>query len=470
MNPTINTVKSFILKHELVSKNDHIMIAVSGGPDSIALLHFFYHHYRGDCKLSVGHVEHGLRGSESVEDLHFVKQICSDLGVPFYSFRGDVAAVKEAKGVSTQEAAREVRYTWFYKKMDEISANKIAFGHHGDDQIETVMMRQVRGSYDGLKGMPVKRHIGNKQLIRPLLCLNKKQVIDYCDQNDLSYRIDSSNEKDDYQRNRFRNNVLPFIQSENPNAHTVFQKQSEWLTDDFQLLEQLAEKALHESLQKKDPQEVILCKERFLHIPISLQRRVLHLILNYLSVNVEREISSDHIEDLVTFIHKQNPSGSLHLPDGIRVRKSYDDCIFSDQSFMNKKKQLPLKKISVPGMIRLDQGKITAEIMKKGNQLSHEASVFLADYEKLVFPLYVRSRQSGDRISPIGMNGSKKIKDLFIDHKVPHSKRDEWPIITDENGNVLWVPSLKRSKHALIDENTEKILVLRYDLENHVIP
>ncbi|UCZ53325.1 tRNA lysidine(34) synthetase TilS [Bacillus shivajii] len=459
-------VKAFILKHQLIQEGDHLFVAVSGGPDSVALIHYLWKHYKSRCELSVGHVEHGLRSEESKADLEFVRTLSEKLNLPFYCLEADVVKVKEEQRLSTQAAARKVRYEWFAEKMNEIQAQKLVFAHHGDDQIETMLMRQVRGSYDGLKGMPVKREFAKRELIRPFLCINKEDIYQYCQRNNLTYRIDSSNEEEEYQRNRYRKNVLPFLQSENPNVHVVFQRQSEWLNDDHRYLNELAKQKLTTIVQKKDVDEIVLSIERFQTVPITLQRRGLHLILNYLSVNIERDISSDHIESLIKFMNSKTPSGSLDLPKGLCVVKSYDDCIFSTKDQNNNEKILPEKLIAVPGMIKLDEGKITAEILDKKNGLSKDRSVFFADYHKLTFPLSVRSRQTGDRMTPVGMKGSKKLKDIFMDFKVPRFKRDDWPVVVDANGEIVWLPMLKRSNLALVSEETKKVFVLRYEVDD----
>ncbi|MDQ0257879.1 tRNA(Ile)-lysidine synthase [Evansella vedderi] len=451
-------VSEFMKKHQLVDENDHIVVAVSGGPDSMALLHYLNHQRNWKLKLSVAHVEHGLRGETSLKDLQFVQSFCKDHNIPFYYHQPDVKRVKEERGISSQEAARICRYTWFEKLMDDIGANSLALAHHGDDQIETMLMKQVRGGVTSLQGIPVQRPFGKGKLIRPFLCLEKSNILQYCKEKSVGYRVDETNETDTYQRNRFRKYILPFLKEENPQVHQTFQRHSEWTRDENHYLQSQAQKEVEKAAIVMEEDKVSLSMKKFLAIPIPLQRRGVHLILNYLSLDVGRHITVRHIEDILILMNKDLSSGELHLPQGIIVRKSYDKCLFLSKE--QEEETFSIIEIPFSGIVPLKKGKIISSVHKKSEELKREGSIFLGDLKKLSTPLYIRPRRQGDRIFPLGLRGSKKIKDIFIDEKIPVDERDQWPIVTDNDGRILWIPSLKRSNIALIDEFTENILML----------
>ncbi|MCD8510380.1 MAG: tRNA lysidine(34) synthetase TilS [Bacillus sp. (in: Bacteria)] len=459
MNQIVN---SFVEKHELIKENDHIIIAVSGGPDSMALLHYLMEQKEWKIQISAAHVEHGLRGEASILDMELVESFCESRQIPFYYHQPNIKQVMKEKGYSLQEAARYSRYTWLEKLMLELDASSVALAHHGDDQVETVLMKLVRGGLSSLQGIPVTRPFANGKIIRPFLCLEKLEIIKYCQENGVEFRLDESNEKDAYQRNRFRKTVLPFLKEENTNVHQIFQRQSEWTREENHFLQTEAEKAFEQVILKKKEGWVELCNKSFLLTPIPLQRRGLHLILNYLSVDVGRYITSKHIDDIILLIKSKSPSKEVHLPAKIIVKKAYDKCLLMVNGMTNG----GFSPIMIPltGIVPLKQGKITSEVVRNASSFfKKDTSVFLGDLSRLATPLYVRTRLEGDRIIPIGMDGSKKVKKIFIEEKIPVMLRDSWPIVTDRDGKVIWIPHLKRSDVALIDERTEEAVKLEYE-------
>lgn len=459
------TVKQFIEKHRLLHKEDDVIVAVSGGPDSMALLHFLLAHSSLYNKIYVAHVEHGLRGESSIKDMEFVKQFCEEHHIPFYYHQTNVNKVKEKWGFSTQEAARFCRYEWFRELMNKRKASKLATAHHGDDQVETILMRQVRGSVSGLRGIPVKREFGNGMIIRPLLCVDKQQIIEYCRREKVPYKIDESNESESYQRNRFRKHVLPFLKEENSKVHETFQRQSEWFFEEDRFLQNLTKNEIEKAILEKSNDKITLHIERFLQLPIALQRRGVHLILNYLSEEASTNITTKHLELIINMMKKDTSSSTLHLPKGIHVEKVYKHCDFYCVSNGIKVKSLVEKEIKIPGMTYIQSGKIKATIVDCAElgDMEENENVFYADINKLNNPLFIRSRKHGDKITPIGLKGTKKVNRIFIDKKVPKRERDEWPIVVDKDGEILWIPCLTRSNKALIDQHTENVLILAYE-------
>ena len=455
----LQDVDHFIHKHHLINRGDTIVVGVSGGPDSIALLHYLGNVALSfQLKLVAAHVDHSLRGKESAKDLLFVKHYCHQEGITFEASTIDVNHYKEQHQISTQVAARECRYHFFKEKMKKHQANLLALAHHGDDQVETMLMRQVHGSISsGLAGIPARRPFSTGYLIRPFLSVSKEQILRYCSDHMLDYRSDPSNDKDDYMRNRFRHHVLPFLKEENPNVHKRYQLYSERMQEDERFLVELAKQHLEKVIIDQNDKFVKMDNKAYHCLPIPLQRRVIHLILNYL-YRGNAPFSSIHIEDLRLMLDSEHPSASLNLPLKLRAVKSYTTCYFSFETFLQPEPytyHLPLW-----GSVETPTGTITAVPVKDvpqslaGNDLIVEGHLL---------PAVVRSRRPGDRIQPKGMIGTKKVKDIFIDRKIDRSERDVWPIVEDVTGQIIWVAGVTRSEKATLSARKSQLVHLHYE-------
>lgn len=460
-------IEAFIARHDLIKTGDHLLIAVSGGPDSMALLEFLLEKQAElDLLLSVAHVEHGLRGQASKEDAVFVRDFCEARSLPFYMHAPDVRARREKDKSSIQQAARSCRYEWFSSLMVELGAHKLVFGHHGDDQIETMLMRQIRGSLSGRKGIPVKRQFSSGELIRPFLCVDKISILKYCDRKNIPYRVDLSNEKDDYQRNRIRHHLLPFIKEENAKAHQIFQWQSEVLTEEEEWMKGEAEEILSKITKSKSKNKLTIKKDDLLSIPIALQRRVIHLILNYVTENNTLSFDRHHILAVQNLMGNKVPSASLSLPGNFLVERSYELVQFfmSEDISPFLETGFTRQVLAERGFLDLPIGRLeTFSHPEDGNKSDNEMrSSLVLDCDKVELPLFVRSREKGDRISMIGSEGTKKLKDLFIEHKIPRRDRELWPILTDSHDTILWVPFLRRSSEALVDKNSVNIIQVTF--------
>ncbi|WP_347548133.1 tRNA lysidine(34) synthetase TilS [Pseudalkalibacillus hwajinpoensis] len=455
----LQEVDRFIQKHNLLHHGDIVVTGVSGGPDSVALLHYLKRK-TADLELTivVAHVDHKLRGYESAADLTFVERFCEQEGIRFESSSVDVGRYKEENGLSTQVAARECRYEFFEQVMKKYSATRLALAHHGDDQIETMMMRQVHGSTgSGLSGIPVKRSFADGELIRPFLCVTKEQLLDYCSKHDISFRVDPSNLSDRYMRNRFRQAVLPFLKEENPNVHTRYQLYSERLQSDEQYLMDLANQQLGEIILDQNDKFVKMDNNAYHRLPIPLQRRVIHLILNYLYTG-NTPFSSIHIEDLQLMLDSKHPSASLDLPMELRAVKSYTTSYFSFETYL--KPEPYMYHLPLQGTVETPLGTITSILIEDTpSNLSGDDLLIEED----LLPLVVRSRRPGDRIQPKGMIGTKKVKDIFIDRKIDRSERDVWPIVEDAMGHIVWVAGVARSEKTSLSAKKKKRVHVHYE-------
>ncbi|WP_035178623.1 tRNA lysidine(34) synthetase TilS [Alkalihalobacterium bogoriense] len=447
--------------HTYMKQDDIVVVGVSGGPDSLALLHYLWK-YEKQFKIICAHVDHQLRGETSFEDYKFVERFCQQRGIIFEGSRIDVKTYKEEQGVSTQVAARHCRYQFFEMVMAKHNATYLALGHHGDDQIETIVMNQVRGTVGvGLAGIPVTREFGMGKIIRPFLGITKAEIEQYCKEENLLPRTDESNTSLLYTRNRFRKVILPFFKDENPNVHTHFQKQSEWIQEDEMFLEKLTTEALKEAIIEKKPEYIKIDVMKVREMAIPLQRRGIHLILKYLYGKIHPSIKMIHIEQIIDVLHATHPSGQVSLPNGMKAIRSYNHCSFTYVT--NHEKRTIGRTWTIPGSITLDSGVLTGQRIPS-SEVSGEngKNVLIVDANAISLPLYVRTRQEGDKIAPMGMTGSKKISRIFIDNKVDTEKRDNWPIVTDADGDIIWVPCFVKSRKGMIDEASTSCLVLTF--------
>ena len=454
-------ITDMIEKHQLISFGDKVVAGVSGGPDSLALLHYLKT-IRGkyNVTLVVAHVDHMFRGQQSYEDYLFVEKVCKEWDIPFEGKRIDVPKFIKETGKSPQVASRELRYEFFLEVMKKYNIHKLALGHHGDDQMETILMRLTRGAGGSARaGIAVKRNWKDSEIIRPFLCLTKQEIILYCQQYGLVPRIDGSNEKGLYARNRYRQQVLPFLKAENPKVHEHFQRFSEELREDEELLLSLAEEQIAPFWIKKANYSYVK-RSGLLGMSKPLQRRAIQLILNYLYFERHEELSASHIEAILTLLHTSHPSGEVHLPNGLRVIKSYDDCTFQFTQEASQPYSLP---IAIPGETVLPNGRrIVASHGEKREEWKETGNdVLYIDTELTKFPLRVRSRLNGDRMRVKGLSGSKKVKDIFINEKIPIAERAVWPIVEDGESRIIWIPGIKKSDHSNPSGETS-FIILKY--------
>ncbi len=434
------------MKHRLFEQNRTILLAVSGGPDSMALLHFFvsirdtYH-----LRLIALSVDHKLRGKESLEDLHYVRDICEKWNVEFIGKQVNVPQYMEETKKSTELAARELRYAFFEKMMQSYNAPILAMGHHGDDQVETMFMQLTKGIKP--KGMPFKRSFANGIIIRPLLSVTKDEIHAYCRNHQIIPRLDPTNEETIYTRNAFRHHLVPFLKERNPNIHHSAQLTSEIFQEEEDYLIEEAKKVVECVAtfdEKKD--NVFIDIQKVLRFHPTLQRRAFHLILNYLYRHLDVvEIKAIHHDQLLKLMHSEKPNAMIHMPHNLIVLKAYDQIQFR----FNKTSKAPYYYRLFPGeQILLPDGKTLSVILEKSSSKPKESGAyeFVCHAESRALPLIIRSRQNGDKLKIRGLGGSKKIKDVFIDLKIPQAEREEWPIVTDNNGQLLWLIGLKKGE------------------------
>lgn len=454
-------VSQFIARHRLIKKGARILVGVSGGPDSLALLHYLWSKKEVlQLTLVVAHVDHMFRGQESYEDLLFVKHYCHHLNIPIETTRIDVPQNIKETGKSTQVAARECRYAFFEKVMKNHQLDVLAIGHHGDDQVETIIMRLTRGSAGKARaGIPVRRKFGNGEVIRPFLAVDKEEIEKYCKRQGLVPRRDPSNIKATYTRNRLRLEVLTALKRENPQVHEHFQRFSEELREDEIFLQELTVRKMATVMEKESAEKITLHIPLFLKMPNSLQRRGIQLILSYLYYELPSSLSATHIEEVFSMINQEQPSGILHFPRGLFVVRSYNKCHFQ---FSVVDKQDYYFELDCPQTVELPNGDKIEMKFTDTIPVSYSNQTMFIHQDDVKLPLVIRTRKDGDRMTPLGMKGTKKIKNIFIEEKIPIMERNSWPIVTDRKGEIIWLPGLKKSKWAVSNEKSGRYISLTY--------
>lgn len=460
-------VEVFLERKQFTIQDKAILVGVSGGPDSLALLHFLWRNKeRWNLRIMAAHVDHMFRGKESEEDAYFVKNFCEERNIPFEMKQVNIPRLMEEEGLSSQVAAREGRYEFFKEILCKYRFSILALGHHGDDQVETILMRLTRGSTGKARsGIPFSRTFHDGVLVRPFLCLNREEIEEYCRQHHLNPRRDPSNDKAVYSRNRFRKTVLPFLKQENPSVHEHFLRFSEEVEQDEELLQSLTAEQMKRAIINQNDTEITVDIGLFQSMPLPLQRRGIQLILNYLYNVRPTSLSALHIEKVFSLIKNPHPSGTLDFPEGLKVVRSYEKCHFQFQIHNN---QTAFSfELGEPGEVTLPNGeKIKLTFITNGETVREDPFTCLFRYEEGQMPLHIRTRKEGERMTVLGMKGTKKLKKLFIDEKVPLHERNSLPIVTDSKDQIIWVPGLRRSNLYVVDEehrNGQQLLLLTYE-------
>ena len=455
----IKKVENTISKHNMIDHGDTVVVGVSGGPDSVCLLDVLYE-LKGALRLNliVAHYDHGLRPHEDKKETLFVKQLAKRYGVVFVCEESQ----ELRPGIpSPEETARNLRYNFLENTRKKFSAERIALGHNMDDQAETVIMRLIRGSgVSGLAGIPPIR---GEAIIRPLIECTREEILSYLTQKGLQWMVDSSNLQPDYLRNKVRLEVMPLLKKYQPRISQVISQTAEILRKEDLWLEQQAEKWMSELVTEKGDGYVTIRLSQFIGVPEALRARIVRGLIRSVKGNLRR-ITSHHIKAVCHLADSSKAQGKVQLPDGISVIKTYHVLEISSARQIQKEF---CYYIEGPGVVTLPfKGlRISVEEMdvsKPLPRLDESRWTAFFDGHKVNFPLTVRNFRPGDRFVPLGMKGHKKLKDFFIDLKIPWSVRKTLPILL-AGDEIIWVCGLRINDRFKVDSNTEKILRISFE-------
>lgn len=460
-------VKRYIEENQLIAAGDRICIGVSGGADSVCLLHILSELYENQgIELFVVHVHHGIRKEEADEDERFVRELAKKLSLPYFAFHFDVVQIAKDQGISEEEAGRKVRYESFQKICLEHQCNKMAIAHNRNDNAETVLFQLFRGTgLGGLKGIMSKREIETEegfliQLIRPILCLTRQEIESYLSNVHVVYRTDSSNLKNEYSRNKLRNVVIPYVEKEINSAvidHIV--NTANQLTEIEAYLKKQQELA-YDKLVVRDSCGLRIHRKEFYKEDVIIQKYVVLAALDRL-IPGRKDIESKHLEDILALGERQ-VGKEIHLPYGIRVIQEYDAIRFTNTKEYPKNSKIQGIEIVLPGKTHLHEHNlvISTKIIEYENTmvLPKNSCIKWFDYDKIVHVLMIRNRLEGDFLVINSHGGSKKLKDYFIDHKIPRDKRDHILLIAD-GSHIMWIMEDNRmSEKYKVSESTKTIL------------
>ena len=458
----LTKVKNTISKYQLLDSGDKVLVGVSGGPDSIALVHILKQvATEYNLQLHIAHLDHCLRGLESTADAEFVKQIASQLKIAITTVSRQVKNYQQQHNLSLEDAARQVRYDFFLDLLKELNFDKLALGHHANDQAETILMKFLRGSgLKGLGGMEPKK----SQIIRPLIELKKEEIKQYCIDHNLKWRIDSTNQEKICLRNKVRLDLLPQLKEEyNQNLINNLNQMGQILRDEDDFLRIETRERLLEIIINSSNHKLVIDKGKFLDLHVALQRRIIREIYKRLTSSYE-DLYFANVQEVMQLIKSKSTGVQKGLPGKVLVKLSYQQIIFMlpaaekeiDFFFYQLKAG---EKVEMPELDIIVNTKVLTSDYPWRQELSAENKVFF-DLDKIGDTFKIRQRRSGDSFQPLGMSGTKKLKDFFIDQKIPRSKRDETPIFVTATGNVFGVGQLRINDKYKITNQTDEILMI----------
>lgn len=448
-------IHQFIRAHSLIATDSRILVACSGGVDSMALL-YFLGRYREALQVDIGavHVDHMLRGEESRADGQLVEAFCKQLSIPFYSGDVPVPDILKKDGGNVQTICREGRYAFFAEVMQNHGYNLLATGHHAEDQLETVLMQITKGISP--LGMPIHRKLNEGRLIRPFLPVDKSTLYAYASEYSIPFHEDPSNEEDAYMRNRFRHHIVPHIIQENASVVKSIMPLTGELQEDELFLQQLAKKHVESHVEFIQNGYPSMCVKTFCDMPTALQRRAIPLLLNYLYDKENNAIfyKSDLIRQLLEHLKSDQGNVSIDLPEGFQFIRSYDRFSFEPKQITEK------KRMNLPQGEKVCWGSQTwlyyEEVVKADTAILSEAKeITFFNLPEASFPLVIRQREAGDRILLKGMAKPKRLSRLFIDEKVSRTLRDKLPVIVTNEEEVCAIPSLRYGSNFTKQQITE---------------
>lgn len=447
----IRQVTKTILQEKLIEKDDKVLLAISGGIDSTTLLFVLLEIQKNiGFDLGLAHINHMLRGKESERDEEFIKKLALRLHLQLYVKRVDVKKIALDRGLSIQHAGREARYHFFDEVITEYSYNKIAVAHNLDDQIETFLLRALKGTgLKGLKAIPIKRDT----IIRPFLNTYRADITQYAGQQMISFVEDSSNDKIVYERNFLRKEIFPIMEKLNP----LFKEKIFFLLKDLTYIDHLFEKKANAFLKKHQRNkegDISLDMNSLNKIDDETKFRVISDII--VSLEPAFVPLREHIRQIKNIISAKGPNLVATLPKGIKIKKIYDHLLFTKKPPAPPiQETFPLsmgKNVLQPfGLdLQLSQPRKIAKLFSKNKNIA------LFDSHKLG-QLTIRTFINGDTFIPLGMKGRMKLKDFFISLKVPKDERRTIPLLLSDN-DIIWIIGSRIDERFKITKNTSKVL------------
>jgi tRNA(Ile)-lysidine synthase len=453
----IKKVIKTIEKYNLLNKKDRVVVALSGGSDSTALLAALAQISKQlDFSIIVAHYNHGLRGTQSDEDEKYSQELAKKMGLIFVS--GKMDSKLQQKGVSPEDFYRQQRYQFLNKVAQDYNAQKIALGHNIQDQAETVLLNLLRGSgLEGLKGiLPIREG----KFIRPLIEVSKEEIIAFLNEAGISYCQDSSNENNIYLRNKIRLELIPYLKEKfNPKIEENLAQMAEILRQDDDFIRNSVQEALESTYIQSLPDGISLNIEYIKGLVPSIRLRLFKEILESM-IPEKNGFSFSNINALERLAQATESGKRISLPLAIVARREYDNIILTRDKICLKQVDYEYP-VNIPGIIHVKETDRTISIEKTFRDkmdMQLKNKIYL-DLDKIQQPIILRNRRDGDRFQPLGMKGQQKIKSLFINQKIPRNKRNEVMLLVDQN-SVIWIENMHLSDRVKISPQTKNVISL----------
>jgi len=466
----LHTVRETISVHRMFNRGDSVLVAVSGGPDSVALAHVLLTlSVEYSLRPAIAHLNHCLRGSDSDRDAEFVIALARQLGVPVYAERKDVLAFQRSRRLSMEEVGRKIRYDFFDAVSTKYGFNKIALGHHSDDNAELVLLNLLRGSGPlGLSGIaPVREG----KIVRPLIRLRRSEIINYLAEKNLPYVTDASNTDPAFTRNKIRHHLIPELQTAyNPRIIETLNRLGEIIGAEDRWFDNALEPILEQCLTFRADQKISLALPAFIQLSKAVKRRVIRKAILCVKKDLRR-ITLLHVDAILHLIDKGRVTGRLNLPDGVLVARNTVELTIEKSNTVRKRQDCRILQtastdyeytIAAAGTLFIKEADVSitlCEIDADDVPDFKETGAHIAffDLDRLLFPLLIRNLRPGDRFSPLGVNGTQKVKKYFINHKIPGAQRRKCPLLLS-GGNIIWIAGHRIDNAVKVNRQTRRVL------------
>ncbi len=475
-------VQAAIGEQHLFPDSGVVVVGVSGGPDSVCLLHLL----KSLCgpegpyprvSLHVAHLDHGLRGDAGRADAAFVANLAAQWGLPCTLGQEDVPALARENHRSLEDEARRVRYFFLRQVAREVGAARIAVAHHADDQVETLVMHWLRGS--GLAGLAGMRPLEG-DIIRPLLSVSRAEILRYCQQHQLLYREDASNQDRRFLRNRVRHDLLPMLEQYNPNLRETLLRSAAVLAEDEAYIQTQVNACWPEVIVSEAGPRLEGDVAAYRRLPLALRHHLL-ICAGLLASGGETHLEHRHVQACDALLLRAAGSGALDLPGGLRLRREYGRFILGDAAKPTSEPSAAsaqcqqMVPLAVPGEARLPGSRwlVQARVLEsqsspppgyeRGNVQGRRGYMDL-DAVAAHQPLHVRARRAGDRFRPLGMPTEKKLQDVLVDAKIPRAERDTLPLVCGADDRILWVAGYQVADQVKLTPTTRRVLALELEV------
>ena len=425
--------------------NNYVVIGVSAGPDSMCLLDLLQ---KKTTKIVVCHINHNVR-KESIEEEEYITKYCQDKNIIL-----EKTTINNYQENNFENEARKKRYMFYEEILKKYNSKTLLLAHHGDDLIETILMKISRGSnLEGYAGIKEISNVKNYQIIRPLLKYTKEDIINYNKSNNIKYYNDSSNQSTNYTRNRYRLNILPLLKKEDKNIHKKYLKYSKTLIEYDDYIKREVKRNINNVYKDN-----IINIDNLNKLDTFLIKNILYNIMNNIYQNKNNIITDRHIQNIISLLNNTKPNIKIDLPNNKEIVKEYNKLIIKDKTSDIKNYKIEFNdKIEIENLI----------IEKIESEDDDSNSVCRLNSKDITLPLYIRNREDGDYIILKRSNNRKKIKEIFIEKKLPLKKRNNYPLLVDSNNNIIWIPNIKKSKFCNKKSENYDIIIRCNERKEH---